>query len=572
MGLERPKECLETVMFGKEYRIGVDMKSTTMQTEKEAVKAVNEFVSQLVLLRLPKEILCLRLTSFGVFHDLHHQNVKVISTPEGISASKGCDLIVGDLPFGLARMVACELNGIAIKTHENWSYIARALVCLRDDGIGLFLVEPHALRSVQGNNFREALNKAGFFVNAIFNCPENICQPQTTLRPVVMIISKSTGEKIFIAELRDSLQASGVAANFCKQIDTNTLEGGTYVEDAKFKSFATYKSEKQIEVLSTQYKEYRRFKLAEVSTAVNAPSKKGFVEQDNALYLPKLGTSPAQCRLSELTIKPHNYFQIVLNKTIVTNAYLKLFFSSTLGRLVYNSLLSCSFIPSMTKESIQTGMVPIPSLAEQESIVVAHNKLSALKSSIDGYEKELALNPKSARTIESQVDKVLVSLNMLSDAEHILKMSREGESKHVEFKQTLSINLKTNLKDKGIEQASLKTLVAFLNTDGGTLLIGVSDKSDIVGIDNEITAFKREDDYVRHYKSLIKDRIGADVFPYIDYKLVDVNGRKVLFTTCQTSPKPCFLEGKEFYIRTNPASDRLEGSTLARYLQEHFKG
>ena len=40
-----------------------------------------------------------------------------------------------------------------------------------------------------------------------------------------------------------------------------------------------------------------------------------------------------------------------------------------------------------------------------------------------------------------------------------------------------------------MEKAVLKTIVAFLNTDGGNLLIGVDDDGDIIGAD--IQSFER---------------------------------------------------------------------------------
>lgn len=51
----------------------------------------------------------------------------------------------------------------------------------------------------------------------------------------------------------------------------------------------------------------------------------------------------------------------------------------------------------------------------------------------------------------------------------------EGESEAVEFKATLRTNLHTGSKDPRIELAVLKTLTGFLNGNGGTLIIGVSD-------------------------------------------------------------------------------------------------
>ena len=62
----------------------------------------------------------------------------------------------------------------------------------------------------------------------------------------------------------------------------------------------------------------------------------------------------------------------------------------------------------------------------------------------------------------------------------------KGETKDTEFKSTLSLDLKTNKKEKYIQEAIIKTIAGFLNTDGGTLLIGVNDDNTPIGIDFEI--------------------------------------------------------------------------------------
>ena len=50
-----------------------------------------------------------------------------------------------------------------------------------------------------------------------------------------------------------------------------------------------------------------------------------------------------------------------------------------------------------------------------------------------------------------------------------------GESEAVELKSTMRTNLHTGTKDPRMELAVLKTLAGFLNTNGGTLIVGVSD-------------------------------------------------------------------------------------------------
>ena len=56
------------------------------------------------------------------------------------------------------------------------------------------------------------------------------------------------------------------------------------------------------------------------------------------------------------------------------------------------------------------------------------------------------------------------------------------ESFEVEFKSTARWNLREGCKDKRMEDAVVKTIAGFLNTDGGTLLIGVGDDGRVIGL------------------------------------------------------------------------------------------
>ena len=82
------------------------------------------------------------------------------------------------------------------------------------------------------------------------------------------------------------------------------------------------------------------------------------------------------------------------------------------------------------------------------------------------------------RILGKRVTNYLRSIQQTSTQELILK----GENERVEFKSTLRWNLRAEKKDKAITHASLKTIAAFLNTDGGILLIGVADEGTLLGL------------------------------------------------------------------------------------------
>jgi predicted HTH transcriptional regulator len=118
----------------------------------------------------------------------------------------------------------------------------------------------------------------------------------------------------------------------------------------------------------------------------------------------------------------------------------------------------------------------------------------------------------------------------------------------------------------------MKNIAALLNSEGGSLLIGVSDDGLIKGVNPEIDKFHKgnHDNFLKYIKNKIKTRIGEQFYTYFDYQLVDVNDFWVLIFTCKSSDIPCYLDSKDFYVRTNPATDKLDGPKLVEYVSHHF--
>src|SRR5947209_6796996 len=123
-------------------------------------------------------------------------------------------------------------------------------------------------------------------------------------------------------------------------------------------------------------------------------------------------------------------------------------------------------------------------------------------------------------------------------AEELIK---RGESKTLEFKSTLRWNLKDNHQDdKLVTHAALKTIAAFLNTDGGDLLIGVADDGSLVGIERD--QLESDDKFMRHLAQVVRNGLGDRASTCIDPKTQIVDGKTVCVVSCQRSPEPVFLK------------------------------
>jgi predicted HTH transcriptional regulator len=147
-----------------------------------------------------------------------------------------------------------------------------------------------------------------------------------------------------------------------------------------------------------------------------------------------------------------------------------------------------------------------------------------------------------------------------------------GETEGVEFKATLRTNLHTGQPDDKIQMASLKTIAAFLNAGGGTLLIGVADDGTVSGLgaDN----FPNEDKMSLHLVNLIRDRIGELFLPFVHPEFVDQESGRVLSVRCERGHRPAFVKdgaAQRFYVRGANATAELVGQTLVDYSKQHFK-
>lgn len=159
-------------------------------------------------------------------------------------------------------------------------------------------------------------------------------------------------------------------------------------------------------------------------------------------------------------------------------------------------------------------------------------------------------------------------------AEELIK---QGESKTLEFKSTLRWSLKEDHQDdKGVTYATLKTIAAFLNTEGGDLLIGVSDDGTIIGVEHD--QLENDDKFMRHLAQVVRNGLGDRAGTCIDPKTQIVRGKTVCITSCQRSPEPVFLKWKgieaaaegDFFVRSGPGTVKLPPDSAKEYIRTRF--
>jgi len=178
--------------------------------------------------------------------------------------------------------------------------------------------------------------------------------------------------------------------------------------------------------------------------------------------------------------------------------------------------------------------------------------------------------------IEKIVERNASKLGIAAQPEHTVQriktLIQNGENHKVEFKSSLRTNMHTNQLDKNVEHASLKTIAGYLNSEGGTLLVGVDDNKQVVGLEKD--NFQSHDKLGLHLTNIIKEYIGAEYLPFINFELLDIDGKHILKVDCKKSNKEVFVrDGKEehFYVRNGPSTGTLTGSALVDYIGNRFR-
>ena len=148
-----------------------------------------------------------------------------------------------------------------------------------------------------------------------------------------------------------------------------------------------------------------------------------------------------------------------------------------------------------------------------------------------------------------------------------------GEGTGLEFKSTLQWDVVRETQNKGLRDAVLKTLVAFMNSEGGTLLIGVEDSGQIFGIERDLSMLGgSRDRFLQLVNTLVADRIGTQFSPYVTARLDAVHEKPICVVDASKASEPAFLssaKGREFYVRVGNTTRSLDPEETLAYLQHN---
>lgn len=154
---------------------------------------------------------------------------------------------------------------------------------------------------------------------------------------------------------------------------------------------------------------------------------------------------------------------------------------------------------------------------------------------------------------------------------------RQGEGPYLEFKSSLRWDMVETRINRTLEGVVLKTLAGFLNSPiGGTLLIGVADNGEILGLEKDYQTLKKpgQDGFEQAVMTVISVNLGADLCSFVHVLFHAIDNKDVCRLIISPSTRPVFLDQgntPKFFLRTGGATRDLNIQEALGYVSGRWK-
>ncbi len=198
---------------------------------------------------------------------------------------------------------------------------------------------------------------------------------------------------------------------------------------------------------------------------------------------------------------------------------------------------------------------------------------------LDRFEDFLAARRKVlAKELNTYLNKITTTEELVT-AVSIEDIINEGESNELEFKSSVRWNYRNDSIDKKLETVILKSISAFANGEGGTLLIGVDDEGEVLGLERDCASLGgTRDEFELHLRNLINQSFGKTFATSgLSIKFISVGDKEICRIDISKNNKPLYLEVTDngqktdkFYVRSGNSSQELGVKEVSEYLQSRF--
>lgn len=147
-----------------------------------------------------------------------------------------------------------------------------------------------------------------------------------------------------------------------------------------------------------------------------------------------------------------------------------------------------------------------------------------------------------------------------------------GEGEQTEFKATARWDLRQQRVNKALEHALVRGIAGFLNHRGGSLLVGVSDSGEIVGLESDYRTLKQKnrDGFEQFVMSVVKRRLGGQACEFVHPAFVRMGRVDLCRVIVEPCERPVYFaddDGARYYLRTGNATRELDVQEAVEHIR-----
>ena len=162
------------------------------------------------------------------------------------------------------------------------------------------------------------------------------------------------------------------------------------------------------------------------------------------------------------------------------------------------------------------------------------------------------------------------------DEHGVRHLIADGENKRVEFKSSLRWDMDEGKVNKVLEDVVVKTIAGFLNTEGGTLLIGVDNTGGAIGLAGDYGTLNGQsrDAFELHLQQIVARDLGEALSAsYLTVNFHKIDGEDICQITVDPSDQPVYVENSNqalFYVRNGNLTRALPVDETVQYVQHRW--
>jgi len=308
------------------------------------------------------------------------------------------DLVTAATPVGLATQ-SITVGELTLKDAAESLVLALAARSMAQTG-DCFAFVPDGFFSLQHRGRGAAtLEAAGLHVAAAISLPAT-WNPVTSIPFSLVLIRREAPPDgmLWVGRAGENGWES-LRDNFWARTVGRTPELGALIDAKEYRGWSAYSLGRTLEA-TVRALPYPGVTLRELAVAWHlGRAGKVFEHEENSLYLPIIGNSPAVTEPDALAVKQQNVIQIVLDPSKASAAFVAGFLNSQLGRQIRARMMSGGIISKANTETALAAKAYLPSLDKQVAVMGVDSQIREMTAALLVHERELWAHPIAAEKV-----------------------------------------------------------------------------------------------------------------------------------------------------------------------------